>query len=79
MTFDGTIEIRDLVLRVPGIDRAQARRVAHEVAARLAAELPGWDVRSVPSALDLRIVLPHGSRPDALAELISAQIVRALR
>jgi hypothetical protein len=79
MSFDGTIEIRDLVLRVPGIDRSQARQLAHEVTRRLADELPRWDMRSVPAGLDVRLVVPKGSSPDELAALIAGQILRALR
>ena len=72
------VEIQDLVLRIPGIDRDTARCVAHDVARRLADELPGWASRP-RSALDVRVTVPAGLPPAELARRIAAALARSLR
>jgi hypothetical protein len=74
-----TIEIRDLVLRIPGLDRNDARDLGHEVARRLSEELPTWPLRRHPGAIDLRVTVPAGTPRRELARVIAEQIARALR
>jgi hypothetical protein len=72
------VEIGDLVLRVPGIDRARAEDLAREVADRLARALPLAGARATSGPLDLRVRIPAGTRPDDLGRVIAAEILRTL-
>jgi hypothetical protein len=80
MSFEG-VRIEELVLQLPGlpgVTRERARLIAQEVASRLAHELPGSGLRTVPSSLSLRVTVPPGTPTERLAEVITAQIRRAL-
>ena len=78
---DARVEIRDLVLRLPGLelDRHDAGLLGEEVVRCLGDELAGWRFTHAPAALDLRITLPANTRRDELARLIARQIARALQ
>lgn len=76
--YRDTLEIRDLVLWIPGIDRHDARRLGEEVARHLADELPSWRLLSPSSAIDLRIKIAPGMPREAMARAIAMQILRAL-
>lgn len=72
------LEIRNLVLRLPGVDRHDAARIAEEVAERLAEELPEWRGGEMPARVDLRVRVPRGARRDELPALIAGAIARSL-
>jgi hypothetical protein len=78
MGYDA-VEIRELVLRIPGIGRGQARDLGNEVARRLSEELPTWPLRRHAGAIDLRIAIPAGTPHEQLPRVIAEQIARALR
>lgn len=71
-----TVEIEELVLRVPGLDRAAARRLVQDVLSELSTALSGIELSGVPSRLELR--LPPGIPLPQLARKIADQIVEAL-
>ncbi|HEY0476966.1 MAG TPA: hypothetical protein VGD37_05550 [Kofleriaceae bacterium] len=70
-------EIDELVLRIPGLDAETARRVAEEVARRLAGGLRSVGPLPIPAGASLRITLPSAQVPDLAAE-IAARILEAL-
>lgn len=74
-----TLEIEDLVLRIPGLAGADARRVGEEVARRLAEALQRWRMGPVPPALDLRVTVPSRTRREDLPRLIVTRILSALQ
>jgi hypothetical protein len=75
-----TVEIHDLVLRIPGIDRQDAEQVARDIARCLSESVATWREGDVaPLLVDLRVRLPAGTRRDEIAALVAAQITRALR
>jgi hypothetical protein len=73
------VEIHDLVLRLPGVGRNQARAIAEDVARRLADAVPEWRESGVTELATVRVRLPAGARRSDLARLIAAQIAEALR
>jgi hypothetical protein len=81
MADEPSVEIGDLVLRIPGLglDRHDAGRLGEEVAQRLADELPRWRLIRQPAMLELRIQVPAHVRRDELAKAIAVQILRALQ
>jgi hypothetical protein len=75
-----TVEIQDLVLRIPGIDRHDAERIARDIADRLSESVASWSGGdTVRGLVDLRVRLPAGTRRDEIASVVAAQIARALR
>jgi hypothetical protein len=82
MTTGATVEIGDLVLRLPGmaaLGREEARALGERVARHLADDLSSWRLRSLPGALDLRVTIPANATREQLPALIAQQIARALR
>lgn len=73
------VEIRDLVLKLPGVTRDEARAIAKEVASRLAAAVPSWRDGDEPSHVAVRVRLPDGVRRHEIAAVVAAQVARALR
>jgi hypothetical protein len=76
MSIEATIG--ELVLRVPGVGPAEARRLIDDVLRRvrvgLPAEFQAVDLRRV----DVRLAIPLGLGPDALAERIARAILAQL-
>ena len=74
-------EIDELVLRIPGLAPEAARRLAGEIAVRVANGLRATGPRPIPAGASLRITIPSFSSaataPD-LAATIAARIVEAL-
>jgi hypothetical protein len=70
------LHVEQLTLRVPGLSRAEGRRLAELVGAGLS-RIPagGEDVHAVRLAIDARA----GERLDGLAERIAEQLAIALR
>jgi len=73
-----TIEIDELVLRLPGLDRERARAVAEHVAELLARALSVRELSSVPAGLALRIRLGNDTPAGDLPVAITRQILEAL-
>jgi hypothetical protein len=72
-----TVAIDELVLRVPGIERAQGKNLAEKVAEILSRELV--QVAKLPEGVSLRIRLRSELLGSDLAESIAEQILEGLR
>jgi hypothetical protein len=74
-----TIRIDELLLRLPGVDEVAARRVATDVAQRLARALGRTEMYPLPAGAALNVRIPAGVAPEDLAETIADRILEALR
>jgi hypothetical protein len=75
MRADGSsLEIRDLTLRIPGLDRFEARRLAQDVARCLADELVGRPLSARARLDHLHLRIPPGTPEQELARLIARRI-----
>ena len=74
-----TLRIDELLLRVPDLQPEQARRLAADVAARLARALGRTEMYPVPHGALLWVRVPAGTPRGELAEVIAGQILEALR
>ena len=72
-------DIQDLVLRVPGLDRFEARRLAEQVADCLAGELARRPSPARARLDQLHLRVAAGSAPQELARLIARRIREELR
>jgi hypothetical protein len=75
----GTVRIDQLLLRLPSLDEDRARRLAEDVADRLARALGRSEMYPVPAGASLSIRIPDGTPPEELAETIARRILEALR
>jgi hypothetical protein len=75
---NGPVEIDRISLRVPGLDRAAARRLAQQVALRLADGLRLAPGEASLERLRIELNAQSGEHPDALAGRIAAQLVRLI-
>ena len=71
------LRIDRLVLRVPGLTRAEARDLGREVAERLARPGRTGDAGRIGS-LELRMELPRGVARERIADLLAERIRRGL-
>jgi len=74
-----TIRIEELHLRVPGLSREEARRLAEDVARLVAEALPASGRSERLGALDIRTSIPSATPRDRLASLIAGSILEKLR
>jgi hypothetical protein len=74
-----TLRIDELLLRLPSLDEAHARRIAEDVADRLARAVGRTEMYPLPAGAMLSVRIPDGTPPDELAETISRRILEALR
>lgn len=74
-----SLRIGELVLRVPGIGTAEARRLVDEVLARIGAGLPEGSPGVDLDRVELKLALPRGIGRDALAERIARAVLDQLR
>ena len=72
------LEIEELVLRVPGYTREEARRLGQEVAQSIADGLSHQQGSINLGALDLRVNIPPGTSRSQLAKLIAEAILKGL-
>jgi hypothetical protein len=73
------VHIEEMVLRVPGLTRAQAESVARQVTQRIAAGLPsGGRVESL-AAIARRVNVPAGTPFSELPARIAAAVLEALK
>ena len=70
--------IQELVLRVPGLRPAEARRLADDVLRRVRAGLPAEFQPVDLGRVAVRLVIPLGLGPDALAERIARTLLAQL-
>ena len=68
------LEIRELVLRIPGLERFEARRLAEDVARCLAEELGRGPAPAAPRVDRLHLQVVAGTPPHELAQLIARRI-----
>jgi hypothetical protein len=68
------VEIRELVLRIPGLERFEARRLAEEVARSLAEELARRPAQVARRLERLHVQVAAGTLPHELARLIARHI-----
>lgn len=73
------VEIREMVLRLPGMSRYDARWIAEEIADRLAETIPAWGEHDAVEIPRIRVKLAHGARRDEIARVVAVEIARALR
>jgi hypothetical protein len=74
-----TLRIEDLLLHLPSLDEAEARRIAKGVAERLARAVGRTEMYAVPAGAALSIRIPEGTPREELAETITRRILEALR
>jgi hypothetical protein len=74
-----TLRIDELLMRLPSLDEEQARRIARDVADRLARAVGRTEMYPVPAGAGLSIRIPDGTPHDELAETITRRILEALR
>jgi len=68
------LEIEELVLRIPGLERFEARRLAEDVARCLAEELARPPAQAAPRVDRLHLQVAAGAPPHELARLIARRI-----
>ena len=74
-----TLRIDELLLRLPSLDEEQARRIAEDVADRLARAVGRTEMYPLPAGAALSIRIPDGTPREELAEMITQRILEALR
>jgi hypothetical protein len=74
-----TIEIAELVLRLPGVDKADAPALAEEILAAAAERLRGTGRTGRLQLAELRVKLPAGTRRADLIDQVADRIVEVLR
>ena len=72
------LEIEELVLRVPGYTREEARQLGEEVARRVADGLFDQQGSVNLGAIDLRVNVPPGTSKSQMAKLIAEAILKGL-
>jgi hypothetical protein len=68
------VEIRELVLRIPGLEQFEARRLAEDVARSLAEELARRPAQAARRVDVLNLQVAAGTLPHELARLIARHI-----
>lgn len=72
------VEIKELLLRIPGLGAEEAQRLGEEIAQMIANKLPvGVGGRYIDN-LDLQITIPAGNSKNDLAEKVSASILEEI-
>lgn len=73
------LEIEEMILRLPGVPVWQAREIAAEVLAKLAARWPAAGLRRVPAGLDLKVNVAANIPADRLGEAIVDRLLERLQ
>ncbi|MCB0611910.1 MAG: hypothetical protein KDC75_01340 [Phaeodactylibacter sp.] len=73
------IEIREMILRMPGLSAAEGEWLGAEVARLLAGRLPEGAGERYLELLNIRVALPPNTPRNRMAELISTSILRQIR
>ena len=73
------LEIRDLVVRLPGVSREQAGVIAAAVARRLADTITEWSDTNVPALATMVVHVRPGSSADDIVRQVTDAIAGALR
>lgn len=74
-----TLNIDELVLRLPSVDEEQAGRIARDVADRLARALGRMEMYPLPAGAAVSIRIADGTPYEEMAEMIARRILEALR
>ena len=74
-----SLEIENLVLRIPGLDRFEARRLAEEVARCVAEELSRRPARARRRLDYVHLHVAEGAAAPELARLIARRIAEEVR
>ena len=74
-----TLRIDELLLRLPSLDDEQARRLAQDIAERLARSVGRMEMYPLPAGVALSVRVPQGTPDDELAETITQRILEALQ
>lgn len=72
---NGTLGIKELHLRVPGLSAEEGRKLGQEVVQRVADRLPASDRPRRLEALGLCATVPEGTSRDQMASLIAEAIL----
>ncbi len=73
------IEIKELILRIPGLNPEEAQKLGEEVAQRLADNLPpGVGSRCYLDHLNVHLTIPTGASRSHLAHMISDAILKRI-
>lgn len=72
------LTIEDLILRVPGLNEEEGRRLGNEVAQRVADRLPAQHRNRHMGMLDLSVSVENGISKKQMAELITEAILKGL-
>ena len=72
------LEIREMVLRVPGGSEQDGRALSEDVARRVSSGLPAHGGSRELGALQLRVAAPAGSTPSQMATAIAQAILKGL-
>ena len=73
------VEIRDLVLRLPGVTREQASTMAVAIARRLTDTAPEWRATDPPALARIRVQVKGGASTDEIVRDVASAIAGALR
>jgi len=69
------VEIKELLLRIPGLSVDDARHIGEEIAQRIADELPAGVGSRYIEKIDLQLSLPPGVSRKRLVDVIAAGIL----
>ena len=73
------VEIRDLVLRIPGVDPADARWIGERIAERLSFDMSAWREVDLPALSTIRVRIPSGATREVIVREVASAIARSLR
>lgn len=79
MARDHSIEIEELVLRVPGVDEADVPMLVEDILRRAQDQLSGTARTGTVELAELRVSVPGNADRDTLVTAISDALVEALR
>jgi hypothetical protein len=74
----GSFRLDELVLRLPGVPPADARRIGEAVARRVAERLAERHASADVGALELRLRLPAGTPDDRMVDEIAGAVLARL-
>ena len=73
------VEINEMVIRVPGMEKTEARSIGEMVAGKMAEGLTGETGNRKIDELNMRVSLPEGISGNEMAENIGQQILNQMK